>query len=265
MVKNGRRGSLSGRADRQRHSGPHRLPASGEKPGPSSWRRRSPTLADIVWDDGNAHFFPPTTWQISNIHGGTGANNVIPGSVDHRFQLSLRRPPARPQQLQATMCEETLDRHQAWTTTSPGHSAPGPSSPAEGSFDRRGAAAPFAAETGHRQPSCRPRAAHRTVASSRTSVRRSSRLARSTPASTRSTSVWRLEATCRNWPPSIAASSSNSCPHPSDPACLNRPRTELSYAARPAALRRQPLQRGPPVLRARDRQRLGRSRLSAAA
>jgi succinyl-diaminopimelate desuccinylase len=52
----------------------------------------APALAELVsvsWDAGNA-FFPPTTWQVSNIHGGTGASNVIPGHVviDFNFRFS---------------------------------------------------------------------------------------------------------------------------------------------------------------------------------
>jgi succinyl-diaminopimelate desuccinylase len=46
-------------------------------------------LAAIEWDKGN-EFFPPTSWQVSNIHGGTGAGNIIPGSVvvDFNFRYS---------------------------------------------------------------------------------------------------------------------------------------------------------------------------------
>ena len=43
-------------------------------------------LAATVWDQGN-EYFPPTTWQISNIHGGTGATNVVPGSVEIEFNF----------------------------------------------------------------------------------------------------------------------------------------------------------------------------------
>ncbi|MGH8600550.1 MAG: M20/M25/M40 family metallo-hydrolase, partial [Burkholderiales bacterium] len=43
-------------------------------------------LARTEWDNGN-EYFPPTTWQISNIHGGTGANNVIPGTVEIKFNF----------------------------------------------------------------------------------------------------------------------------------------------------------------------------------
>jgi succinyl-diaminopimelate desuccinylase len=49
----------------------------------------APALAELVaerWDDGN-EYFPPTTWQVSNIHGGTGASNVIPGHADVMFNF----------------------------------------------------------------------------------------------------------------------------------------------------------------------------------
>ena len=45
-------------------------------------------LATLEWDWGN-DFFPPTSWQMSNIHGGTGASNVIPGHGGDRLQLPL--------------------------------------------------------------------------------------------------------------------------------------------------------------------------------
>ena len=51
----------------------------------------APALAELAatpWDAGNA-FFPATTWQVSNIHGGTGVGNVIPGEGGRRFQLPL--------------------------------------------------------------------------------------------------------------------------------------------------------------------------------
>jgi len=53
--------------------------------------RLAPALAELVsirWDEGNA-FFPPTSWQVSNIHAGTGASNVIPGDcvVDFNFRF----------------------------------------------------------------------------------------------------------------------------------------------------------------------------------
>jgi succinyl-diaminopimelate desuccinylase len=78
----------------------------------------APALADLVaveWDAGNA-FFPPTTWQVSNIHGGTGASNVIPGQlvIDFNFRFSTESTVASLQQrlsavLDAHQLEYTLD------------------------------------------------------------------------------------------------------------------------------------------------------------
>jgi succinyl-diaminopimelate desuccinylase len=60
----------------------------------------APALAELVtteWDRGN-EFFPPTTWQVSNIHGGTGASNVIPGAVviDFNFRFCTESTPEGP-------------------------------------------------------------------------------------------------------------------------------------------------------------------------
>jgi succinyl-diaminopimelate desuccinylase len=62
----------------------------------------------IEWDHGN-DYFPPTTWQVSNIHGGTGASNVIPGTVvvDFNFRFSTE---STPQGLQKRL-QTVLDRH----------------------------------------------------------------------------------------------------------------------------------------------------------
>jgi succinyl-diaminopimelate desuccinylase len=56
-------------------------------------------LTAVQWDQGNA-YFPPTTWQISNIHGGTGASNVIPGHVviDFNFRFCTESTPESLQQ-----------------------------------------------------------------------------------------------------------------------------------------------------------------------
>jgi succinyl-diaminopimelate desuccinylase len=80
----------------------------------------APVLAELVgmtWDAGNA-FFPPTTWQVSNIHGGTGASNVIPGTVvvDFNFRFSTE---STPDSLQSRLVQ-VLDQHGleyelAWT------------------------------------------------------------------------------------------------------------------------------------------------------
>jgi succinyl-diaminopimelate desuccinylase len=88
MIKNGRRGSLNARLTVKGIQGHIAYPHLARNP----IHMVAPVLAEMVatyWDDGNAHF-PPTTWQVSNIHGGTGASNVIPGTVvvDFNFRFS---------------------------------------------------------------------------------------------------------------------------------------------------------------------------------
>lgn len=84
-IKNGRRGSLSGRLTIKGVQGHIAYPHLAKNPihlvAPAIAE-----LADTMWDEGNA-YFPPTTWQISNIHGGTGATNVIPGTVEILFNF----------------------------------------------------------------------------------------------------------------------------------------------------------------------------------
>ena len=94
MIKNGRRGTPQRQAARQRRAGPHRLSAAGEEPDPPASRRRSPSWSAIEWDRGN-DYFPPTSWQVSNIHAGTGAGNVIPGEVvvDFNFRFCTESTP----------------------------------------------------------------------------------------------------------------------------------------------------------------------------
>ena len=88
MIKNGRRGTLSGRLTVRGIQGHIAYPQLARNP----IHQAVPALSELaatVWDAGNA-FFPPTSWQISNIHGGTGASNVIPGEVvvDFNFRFS---------------------------------------------------------------------------------------------------------------------------------------------------------------------------------
>ena len=88
MVKNGRRGTLSGRLTVRGIQGHIAYPQLARNP----IHQAVPALAELaatVWDQGNA-YFPPTSWQMSNIHGGTGATNVIPGTVviDFNFRFS---------------------------------------------------------------------------------------------------------------------------------------------------------------------------------
>lgn len=84
-IKNGRRGSLSGTLTVHGVQGHIAYPDLADNP----IHRLAPALEQLVhvqWDHGN-DYFPPTSFQISNIHGGTGATNVIPGSVQVQFNF----------------------------------------------------------------------------------------------------------------------------------------------------------------------------------
>jgi succinyl-diaminopimelate desuccinylase len=88
VIKNGRRGSMSGRLVIKGVQGHIAYPQLAKNP----IHLAAPALAELVaekWDDGN-EYYSPTSWQMSNIHGGTGASNVIPGEVviDFNFRFS---------------------------------------------------------------------------------------------------------------------------------------------------------------------------------
>jgi succinyl-diaminopimelate desuccinylase len=88
IIKNGRRGSLSGKLRVNGIQGHVAYPHLVRNP----IHEAAPALAELastIWDEGN-DFFPPTSFQISNIHAGTGATNVVPGSieVDFNFRFS---------------------------------------------------------------------------------------------------------------------------------------------------------------------------------
>ena len=85
MIKNGRRGSLSGALVVKGIQGHVAYPHLARNPVHQIGGAIA-ELAQTEWDRGN-EFFPPTTWQISNIQGGTGAGNVIPGEVHVRFNF----------------------------------------------------------------------------------------------------------------------------------------------------------------------------------
>ena len=107
MIKNGRRGSLTGKLSVQGIQGHIAYPQLARNP----IHQLAPALAELValrWDEGNA-FFPPTSWQVSNIHAGTGASNVIPGDcvVDFNFRFCTESTPESLQQRLAAV----LDRH----------------------------------------------------------------------------------------------------------------------------------------------------------
>jgi succinyl-diaminopimelate desuccinylase len=92
-IKNGRRGSLSGRLTVKGVQGHVAYPQLARNP----IHQLAPALAGLVaieWDAGNT-FFPATTFQVSNIHAGTGVGNVIPGTavVDFNFRFSTESTP----------------------------------------------------------------------------------------------------------------------------------------------------------------------------
>ena len=106
-IKNGRRGSLNGILTIQGRQGHVAYPHLADNP----IHRAAPALAElgtIEWDHGN-EFFPPTTFQISNISAGTGAENVIPGSMQLLFNLRFSTE-STAESLQARLAE-VLDRH----------------------------------------------------------------------------------------------------------------------------------------------------------
>ena len=84
-IKNGRRGSLTGKLTIHGIQGHVAYPHLALNPVHVSARALA-ELCTEQWDQGN-EFFPPTTFQISNIHAGTGADNVIPGDLEIVFNL----------------------------------------------------------------------------------------------------------------------------------------------------------------------------------
>ena len=85
VVRNGRRGSLSGRIVVQGIQGHVAYPHLARNPVHDLARLLS-KLADTVWDEGSEHF-PPTSFQVSNVTAGTGADNVIPGQAEAAFNF----------------------------------------------------------------------------------------------------------------------------------------------------------------------------------
>lgn len=85
IVKNGRRGSLTGELKVKGIQGHVAYPHLAKNPVHEAAAALS-ELTSIEWDQGN-EFFPPTSFQISNINSGTGAGNVIPGEMDVMFNF----------------------------------------------------------------------------------------------------------------------------------------------------------------------------------
>lgn len=116
MIKNGRRGSLSGKLRVKGIQGHIAYPHLAKNP----IHLVAPAIAELAtteWDQGN-EFFPPTTWQISNIRGGTGATNVIPGTVEILFNFRFATA-STPENLQQRLCaileQHGLDYDIQWT------------------------------------------------------------------------------------------------------------------------------------------------------
>lgn len=107
MIKNGRRGSLSGHLVIKGVQGHIAYPHLARNP----IHQAAPALAELaaeVWDDGN-EYYAPTSWQISNIHAGTGANNVIPGQLTLEFNFRFSTA-STAEGLEARV-HAILDRH----------------------------------------------------------------------------------------------------------------------------------------------------------
>ena len=116
MVKNGRRGSFSGRLKVLGVQGHIAYPQLAANP----LHLLAPALAELVatvWDAGNA-YFPPTSFQVSNIHSGTGAFNVIPGELllDFNFRFSTESTPATLRlRVEAVLQRHSVPHELQWT------------------------------------------------------------------------------------------------------------------------------------------------------
>ncbi len=116
MVKNGRRGTLSGRLLVKGVQGHIAYPQLARNP----IHVFAPALAELAamrWDEGNTYFLP-TSWQVSNIHAGTGVGNVIPGElvVDFNFRFSTESTPeSLKHHLVAVLARHDVEHDIVWT------------------------------------------------------------------------------------------------------------------------------------------------------
>jgi len=121
MIKNGRRGTVSGKLTVKGAQGHIAYPHLAKNP----VHAVAPALAELVaintaggWDAVSNPYFQPTSWQISNFHAGTGASNVIPGSavIDFNFRFSTESTPESLQQrVHAVLDAHKVDYTLAWT------------------------------------------------------------------------------------------------------------------------------------------------------
>jgi succinyl-diaminopimelate desuccinylase len=116
MIKNGRRGTMSGKLIIKGIQGHIAYPQMAKNP----IHLAMPALAELAtieWDKGNEYYLP-TSWQMSNIHAGTGASNVIPGEcvVDFNFRFSTASTvDGLQQRVHATLGKYGFDYDLKWT------------------------------------------------------------------------------------------------------------------------------------------------------
>ena len=116
MIKNGRRGTMSGKLVVKGVQGHIAYPHMAKNP----IHLAAPALAELTaieWDQGN-EYYAPTSWQMSNIHAGTGASNVIPGEcvIDFNFRFSTASTVEGLQQrVHAVLDKHGLDYALTWT------------------------------------------------------------------------------------------------------------------------------------------------------
>ncbi|WP_271009611.1 succinyl-diaminopimelate desuccinylase [Paucibacter sp. B51] len=116
MIKNGRRGTLSGKLKVKGVQGHVAYPQLARNP----VHQAAAAIAELAaarWDEGN-DYFPATTFQISNIHAGTGATNVIPGEmvVDFNFRFSTESTPeGLKSRVQSLLARHGLEYALDWT------------------------------------------------------------------------------------------------------------------------------------------------------
>jgi succinyl-diaminopimelate desuccinylase len=116
MIKNGRRGSLSGTLTVRGVQGHIAYPHLASNP----IHLAAPAIAELAamrWDEGN-EYFPPTTWQASNIQAGTGATNVIPGTLELAFNFRYATASSREsleRRFEAVLRKHRLEYDIRWT------------------------------------------------------------------------------------------------------------------------------------------------------
>jgi succinyl-diaminopimelate desuccinylase len=124
-IKNGRRGSLAGVLRVKGVQAHIAYPHLGKNP----VHKVAPAIAELAateWDRGNDSF-PPTTWQISNIHAGTGADNITPNDVEIKFNFrfgTASTADGLKQRVQAVLDRHKLEYKLDWTLGAAPYLAP---------------------------------------------------------------------------------------------------------------------------------------------